>query len=191
MKGVNKTPRILNLLNVCFAYAVKKEMPQDELFVDYHVSLPRAIKMLGKPRCLTRGAELYDYSRDRAWCAEEHGALMNFYQPCIAGDVEAVSEHFDDTTLKGLYSNSMNIAQMAMIMGALLTNPDLGIFVEVNHKEGSSLNSNLRGSLLPWKLIRGSLFVEAAYTVYPAYLSLLIRGSLHVTCPFFKRRMRR
>ena len=198
LKGVNRTPRVLNLLNVCFAYAVKKEMPLDELFVDYHVSLPRAISMLGKPRCLTRGAELYDYSRDRAWCAEEHGALMNFYQPCIAGDVEAVSEHFDDTTLKGLYSNSMNIAQMALIMGALLANPDLGIFVEVNHKEGSLLSRNfclfveaycpvsLFVEAYSWKLLIPHKLYGIPYTVYSPYLFVEV-----CTCPFLKRRMRR
>ena len=62
---------------------------------------------------------------DAVLVAEEWGALMGFYHESLASTTKRTNGMCSDVDLKRLYSKSMHIGQMAMILSAMLSQIDL------------------------------------------------------------------
>jgi hypothetical protein len=72
-RGVNRTPRNLDVLDMAQCLWKKKKLPMDSLFVEYTATHKRVCHemFLDKIPCLHSRSELYSYQYDRALVAED------------------------------------------------------------------------------------------------------------------------
>ena len=127
LRGVNKySERVKDLINCGYSAAVAEGVPEKDIIIDCAMSHKWALNKLNGFRTLTRASEAYLVEHDAVLVAEEWGALMGFYHESLASATKETNGTCSDVDLKRLYSKSMHIGQMAMILSAMLSQIDLG-----------------------------------------------------------------
>ena len=78
LKGLSRTDRVLDLIDVGFAWFSSKEGATDSIYIDVSQDVGHKPWSRGFVRSLTTSSEVYDGDSDRILLPQEHLALLGF-----------------------------------------------------------------------------------------------------------------
>ena len=129
LRGVRRTPRVVDLINLVHTVATHEDVPVSNLYLDVSQTIGRNrlhnLKSSGSLNLYTvsQNTDIYSYELDRALCAEEIGNFLGMGAPPIRKIVRNAARHVGDIEMRHLFANAMSIPHI----GAVITSVALSL----------------------------------------------------------------
>ena len=134
LRGVRRTPRVVDLINLVHTVATHEDVPVSNLYLDVSQTIGRNrlhnMKNSGRLNFYTilQNTDIYSYGSDRALCAEEIGNFLGMGAPPIRKLVRKAARQVGDIEMRHLFANAMSIPHIgAVITSVALSLP--GVFL--------------------------------------------------------------
>jgi hypothetical protein len=125
LKGVNQTPRVLDVIDTVWSWCQQNRVPVDSVYIDTNEML--ALIFRGKRMrpnlkvnlCKT-SSTYYSFKQDRCLIGMDHGGLLGFNAPAIRSRAEAGCAKVTDHQARTLFGNSLALPHISLIIAAAI-----------------------------------------------------------------------